>query len=177
MYSRYTFDSLSFYYEVEMPNLKWLNEKIIFFLLSSHEYAIISFVFYYTALFQQHKEAFSRHETVADNTFFIYEMINSPSQVFILILQKCDWQVHPQQKLSLLSQVYDAEYVSSSHDHDNMSTDCIVLLCNMRSLQVLSLSIEVLQRHDYFLQKYFLKSFLTVRIYTLKNYVFREGWV
>lgn len=52
MYSRYTFDSLSFYYKVEMPNLKWLNEKIIFFLLSSHEYAIISFVFYYTALFQ-----------------------------------------------------------------------------------------------------------------------------
>lgn len=46
--------------------------------------------------------------------------MNSPSQVFILILQKSYCQVS-QQKLSLLSQVYDAECVSFSHDHDNMS--------------------------------------------------------
>lgn len=39
IYSGYTFDSLSFYYKVEMPNLKWLSEKKI--LLPSHEYAII----------------------------------------------------------------------------------------------------------------------------------------
>ena len=31
--------------------------------------------------------------------FFIYEIINSPFQVFIFILQKSDWQVYPPQKL------------------------------------------------------------------------------
>lgn len=45
IYSGYIFDSLSVYYKAEMPNLKWLNEKINFFLLPCHEYAIIISLF------------------------------------------------------------------------------------------------------------------------------------
>lgn len=88
-----------------MPNLKWLKGKKEFlpFLLLSRKYAIrVSFLFTIQLYFNIIKTPFIDMKMLLIIFFFFNEMINSPSQVFILILQKPDWQVYSAQKLSLL---------------------------------------------------------------------------
>lgn len=72
-------------------------------LFLSHEYVIIiSFLFTIQLYFNIINKPFLDMKKLLITAFFIYEMRNSSSQVFILILQKSDWQVYPLQKLSLL---------------------------------------------------------------------------
>lgn len=152
--SGWIFYSWPFYCKPEMPNLKRLKgtKEFLPFLLLSHEYAIIiSFLFTIQLYFNMIKKPFLNMKMLLIISFFIYEIVNSPSQVFILILQKSDWQVYPPQKLSLLE---------PSCMIQNMLPFLMVMLIQAQNaqscyvwevIQVTCLSTEGLQGHYYFL--------------------------